>query len=164
MAKKKGSEQSEISLERRRTAWNMRLKGYTQNEIAAYLGIKQQSVSELLERVRDMYRTEFMEDVDQTKQEQVAELMNSYRDVMNSWELSKKVGPFGQHPNNQYGDVKYINAGVAILAEIRKILGADAPIKFDMDFDVSKYSIEDLRRIAEAKSPGELIASGILSR
>lgn len=160
---KKGIKNGE-TFARQQEAWRLHLLGWPQQRIADKLELTQQAISSILKTLRAQYHKEFMKDIDEVVQSQVAILQDMFLQSRDSWELSKAVGPYGEHPNNQFGDIKYLNACASYMADIRKILGADAPIKFDLEFDASKYSLDDLRRIAEAKSPSELIASGILGK
>jgi hypothetical protein len=41
----------ELTLQRERTAWNLRLKGWTHRQIAGRLGVSRQRVGQILDRV-----------------------------------------------------------------------------------------------------------------
>lgn len=154
MAKK--GQRLELTLQRQARAWQMRIDGFTQREIAYELGIKQQSVCALLKRTREEYHAEFMEDLDYLQQEQVMSIMRAAKDALDSWNRSKACGPGPDAQYNQFGDTKYMKIYILCLAEIRKILGTEEAFNFKMDIDINSLSDDELNQIINSKNPSTL--------
>ena len=150
------NEHKALTATRKKIAWDLSMRFYSHREIAKELGMSHRGVGKMLEKMLAEYHEHFMEDIDKVKQLQVQAIMMAARESWDSWVKSKQVGPFGEHLNNQYGDIKYLKAYLDCLAEIRKILGCDAAIKFNLGIDVNQLSEEDLKRLSAAESPSDI--------
>lgn len=160
--KKRKGQTSPERLEKVKKAWDLHVCGYYQAEIAEQLGVCQQTVSEWIKETQDIFIAHFADDIENVKREQISMLMMIYREAIDSWKKSKILGPYGEHPNNQYGDSKYLTVALNALGEIRKIMGANEPIKYEFKgIDVKKLSAEELQRITEITDPSEIAALGI---
>ncbi len=148
----------ELTEFRKRTAWEMRLNYFTQQEIAKELQISQAAVSKLLKKSLADYHRNFMEEIDDAKQFQVCSIMMMAREAKNSWDRSKQCGPGTGGQYNQFGDVKYLKAFLDCLAEIRKILGVDILPSVNLDIDIQRCNESELQAILAASSLNEIEA------
>ncbi len=131
----------EITLERERKVWRLRLKSWSQENIAAELGITQSAVSQILKRLFERYYEENMVEIEQVKVEQVAQLEYIASEAMRAWVRSKKN-------SQRKNDVRYLSAAMKAKEDIRKILGIDAPSKIEHSGVLQEFenmSDEDLR-------------------
>ena len=143
-------------------AWELHIKGFNQLEIAIEIGVAQQTVSKYIRQTERIYIAHFANKIDRVKKEHIARLMCLYRDCIDSWIKSKAVGPYGEHLNNQFGDIKYLNTAIECLAQIRQIMGANAPVKFHFKgINVKELSAEQLQAITEITDPSEISSLNI---
>lgn len=140
------------AIELRLRCWKLRIKGMEQLGIAKILGVTPQYISKMLKKSGDMYHKEFMDDVKQFKNEQIAQHSHIYAQAMRSWRESKKQGKrkkvkqgatkdatgktqksieaeFTNEEYDQYGNPQYLQTAMKALKSIREITGIDAPIK-----------------------------------
>ena len=149
-----------LSLERKRRAWELHQKFYKHHEIATELGMNLSAVSRMLARLNNEFKLKLAKDIEDVKSDQIARLEHIAREAYDAWERSKETNKSvrqkkaisnGQQlgiteqtneAREQYGDPRYLKECREAMAEIRKITGADAAIKFqhsgDKDADAIK--------------------------
>lgn len=147
---------ADVARAREQRAWFLRTREFrTHEEIALDLGVERSTVSKALKRLLSRVSLETEGEVRNKKMEQVAQLEGIAAEAMQAWRDSKKSktrvtkrtrpgatakGEEGvrppedvtQHAEQQTGNVLYLQEAVAALAEVRKILGLDAPVKSDV--------------------------------
>lgn len=147
----------EVIRERERRAWELRQQGATHDRIALELGVDRTTVTKLLARLSQRYLATIQEEVGAVKGEQVAQLSYIYDEAMQAWSASKqaskvvgkrvkkvnaaKGGSDGEEVTTRVqdedGDPRYLQTAMSALSDIRKILGADAPIKANVNANVT---------------------------
>lgn len=143
------------SIERRRRAWKLRIKGWEQDDIAKKLGVSQAAVSKMLKKAGDYYHSHYLKSVIKVKDEQVAQHYHIYAQAMTAWRKSRsqlktntiKQGVTKDKKGNlvksagaqvinqtkdQHGDHQYLMVALKALAEVRKLIGLDNPSKFSI--------------------------------
>jgi len=149
-------------------AWHLRTRGWTQQRIGDELGVCQQTVSVMLKRASAKFHERFMQDMKVVKDEQVAQLSLVADEALQGWFKSKetkkrnvtKLKPGRGKNKDPYidsksvsefeacGDTKYLTEFRKALEDIRKILGADAPLQITQvpnEVDLSRFSDEQLQ-------------------
>lgn len=141
----------ELTLEREAEAWELHKQGYSQTEIARVLTeadpkhpIGQQAVSKALRRVQETLTADLTDRVDRYKVSQVGRLEGIYLLAMDSFRVSKGVQKktkrqaakgrltvVQEGKTNDPGDPRWLEKAMDALRDMRKILGIDAPLKFD---------------------------------
>lgn len=141
----------EITLEREAQAWELHKLGYSQTEIAQKLTdedkkhpIGQQAVSKALRRVQETLVSDLTDKVDRYKVSQLGRLEGIYLQAMTSYRASKGVKKKAtrsvqrgrlhvtqESVANEPGDPRWLEKAMDALRDQRKILGIDAPLKFD---------------------------------
>ena len=139
-------------LRRRNEAWDLRCSGWTQERIAAQLGVSQATIHRDLKWAAERALGDLTEKVKQTKLEQVGQLERIVDESLQSWQASKNPEKMvsqrkrqaqsqvqGQavdmpveintRVTEQVGDRAFLSEARAAMSDIRKILGADAPLK-----------------------------------
>ena len=166
---------SEVTTEREKQVWSLRQSMWTQERIAKELKISQPAVAKILKRVSERYSTELMADIKKVKAEQILQHEYISDQAMQAWERSKlpakstwfkrtvdaqgkpldnSLGERTDEAKNQEGDPRYLSAAMKAKEEIRKILGADAPVKtFALTKDVSSLTDEQLQDIVNGRIP-----------
>ncbi len=109
----------EKTLHKEARAFQLRKMGWTQDRIAAEIGMTQQGVAKTLKRVTAKFYKDFMSDVKVIKEEQVAQLDQIADESMQAWYKSKVGG--------EPGDPRFLASFMKAKEEIRKIVGADLP-------------------------------------
>lgn len=133
----------ELTLERQRRAFDMRLKGCTQRTIATELGITQGAVSQMLIKLNNQYATSLHKKHGNIRNDHVARIEAMKEELYRAWDASPK-GP---------EDIKIVEQIRKLDADIRKMQGADAPTRtVNTDVDVSRLSDDELRTIINIKS------------
>lgn len=138
-------QRSITATERRRRAWVLYLKGYTQAEIATELHISPQAVSKALRKAQQLAHSELSAEINAYTAQQLARLEYLYGQALRSWEHSKGtrarktlrtrgIGPGAEQDaqittTESLGDPRYLTAALTALADQRKLLGLDAPKK-----------------------------------
>lgn len=146
--------------ERNRHIWLLRCQGKTQQQIAAVVGLAQNTVSEILTAQTKQFAIEFVEQVEAEKHRQTAILIHLYDSVYLEWIKSqgdavlpddltgeelggdvlapfrggrpaRSLGSGSTQTRQMFGDPRYIDQLRGILADIRKIWGMDAPKQID---------------------------------
>lgn len=162
-----------LAREREAKAWDLTLKGTKQADIAAELGVTQQAVSLMLERVERKLFAELESTVTRHKARQTARLEHIYREAMAGWDRSQQpVKKSRQRTSSNLiaansqaavpteikqetseetvvpiGDFRFLETARAALADQRRIWGLDAPKQIRLD---------DRRRPLEDLSDEEL--------
>lgn len=169
-------------LARRQEVWDLRCQGWTQQRIADQLEVNQSTISRDLAFMRERVMDRMEEDIVQTKVEQVWQLEYMINELFEAWRKSKEAarsvsrmkdegggsgfiakGKGGERTNttvsDRTGKVSYLREARNAMADIRKILGADAPIKiaptdpsgkeqFKGPWDLSDLTNEELEMLA----------------
>lgn len=114
-------------------AWALRCKGWTMARIATAIGVSPSGVCQMLQRASKRVVEKLDEKVEQVKIEQEATLAYIADEALQAWERSKpKRREKAKQPGLGCGDVAYLEQARAALADIRKIWGADAPVKSEL--------------------------------
>lgn len=106
-------------LEKEARAFQLRKMGWTQDRIAAEVGMTQQGVAKALKRITARFYKEFMADVKAIKEEQVVQLDQVADESMQAWYKSKS--------SDEPGDPRFLANFMKAKEGIRKIVGADIP-------------------------------------
>lgn len=153
----------ELTIEREAEAWELHKQGYSQADIAVMLTgkdpkhpIGQQAISKAIRRVEETLSAELLEKVERYKVSQVGRLEGIYLLAMQSYRHSKgiqkttrrKAGRgrleiIQEGKTNEPGDPRWLEKAMEALRDQRKILGIDAPLKFDGSIK-SDRPLEDL--------------------
>lgn len=120
----------------------------SQQQIGDAYDVTQQRISSLAARIDKWLAPQLMEQIRELKAGHTSRLMHIYQEAMRAWERSKtpgkqrtvKHGKDGVERTRvtrfQSGDPRYLDQARAALAEIRKIWGADAPLKVEHSGEV----------------------------
>ncbi len=110
---------AEVTRERESRAWELRQKCYTQERIAAELGIDQSTVCKILGRVNKRYLKAIQSQLGERKAEQTAQLEKIAEDALESF-------------RGDPGNARLLQAAMQALEGVRKIWGIDAPSKQEL--------------------------------
>ena len=112
--------------------------------IGADHGIPRQRVNQIADKIESWLAPQYMERIREIKAGHTGRLMHMYHQAMEAWDASKgKViirtvksgGKYGveksRRSEHRNGNPTYLAEARACLAEIRKIWGADAPLKVE---------------------------------
>ena len=178
----------DVTLERERLIWKYRTEELlTHMQIAERLNLDRSTVSYALRRIRQRVSTDLLEAAEQYRVEQADSLQMIAAEAIQAWHESKKseksvtkksagkgvedddghrvVGRNGEvtisNVRDQDGDPRFLAEARAAMADVRKILGVDAPEKRDVTLhgdgnpdnailsaDLSKLTPEQLRALA----------------
>lgn len=146
-AKKRNSAQIKSD---RLTISDLRLKGYTEREIAAQLKTSQQMVHYDLKVVELEWKASRNEEIDKQKSRELAILNKLYSEAMKQFDLLK--------------DPRYLQAAIQCSRDRRELMGLDAPKEtrhsgFVGAFDPSKCSMEQIERIVNGEDPGLVLSN-----
>lgn len=153
--------------------------GWSQQQIAADLGVSQAAVSKILKRVELRVLQEMTDIVERQKARQALRLEHLFAEAIRAWEHSKADttrrrqrktesglrGPAATVAElvveNQHGDPRYLDEARKALADHRKLWGLDAPQKIDVRAPRNLYDgmTEDALRDELAKQT-RLLAAG----
>lgn len=139
----------EIARQREQDIWALRQKLWTQDRIAAHLGITQGAVSHAIRRITVRMLKGLDAQVKQTVIEQVVQLSYVADEAMQAWQRSKETAKSVSQKKaiggradsleetvtrvqDQDGDPRYLSTALSAMADIRKILGADAPARQEL--------------------------------
>ncbi len=106
----------EVTRENELRAWELRQKCWTQERIAAELGVDQGTVSKMLSRMNRRYLKTIQTQIEERKAEQTGQLEKIAESAFTSFESDP-------------GNARLLQAGMQALSDIRKILGMDAPTR-----------------------------------
>lgn len=161
-----------LIIEREKKVWAMRMRGGTYESIAEELGITFGGVRNILQRLHKRYRDAHMDDVEACRLEQIGELTNVAKEAFDAWIRSKKTkvivkkharqrdGSFapGQVTEEKYeqeGDPRYLQVYMKAKEDLRKIMGADAPLKVQKVNDELKQESKDILANMDEKNKKE---------
>ena len=134
--------------------------GWSQQQIAADLGVSQAAVSKILRRVEERVLRELTAVIERQKVRHTLRLEHLFAEAMRAWDQSKSDStrrrqrktqsapgdPGGSIAEivveNQHGDPRYLDEGRKALADLRKLWGLDAPQKLDVH--ASRNPFEDM--------------------
>lgn len=173
-------------LKRRWDAWKKHTEGgKTQTQIAEEFGVNQATISRDLDWCSKLVIPDLKEHIVRVKVEQVETLRYLVSEMLAQWEASKgtkkvvtrvqkgerikdpetgavlhePVVIITQNETELLGDIKYTQEARASMADIRRILGADAPLLMAQSVDISGSPIQVREVIVEVPStfvkPGE---------
>ena len=155
------------------------VRGWSQPQIAADLGVSQAAVSKILRRVEGRMLRELSATVERQKARQTVRLEHLFAEAMRAWEASqedstrrrqrKSDGASGGAGTtvaelvveNQHGDPRYLDQARHALADQRKVWGLDAPQKVDVR--ASRNRFDDMTEEAlreELATQTRLLATG----
>lgn len=154
----------EILRERERRSWDLRQKGWTHERIAVELNLERSTVSKILGRVSKRYNDHIIEAMAEERATQVARLNLIVDESMRAWERSKTPTKKArkQHTGtavgtgtelvetrleDRDGDPRYLDTAMKAMADIRRILGLDAPLK-SLAVDLKTLTDAQLDRLA----------------
>jgi hypothetical protein len=140
------------------------LKGVTQQEIAAAIGVSRKQIEYDLVDIRTWWRERTVFDLDEWKAEQLAKLDALEAQCWKSWEDSRKPTKItteskttaGAHPGStasertitSAGDVRFLDGIAGVINQRCRILGLNAPTKlsgvFTSDHEFSEGEIESI--------------------
>jgi predicted transcriptional regulator len=156
-------------IRRRTDAWELRCQGWSQYRIAAELGVSQMTISRDLAAASEKALKNLDDLVIQTKREHVFQLERIADEAFQAWEKSKEAGKAvsrrkhkpgeGQEDDGsevittsakeQTGDIKYLKIAMDAMADVRSIVGADAPLSMNLTVGKLDELIErELARLA----------------
>lgn len=137
--------------EEERQIWAFRQRGWTQARIADELKLHVSTICRVLAKLSDRYLKEVLEDVGRVKVQQTLMLEHIVSESLDAWERSKEparratlkkgAGEGNQNAETQsveeqIGDTVFLDSARAALADMRKIWGADAPVKTSSEVDL----------------------------
>jgi len=144
-------------------AWDLRRKGWTIERVAQELGRPRRTVASMLERVELRALARMDRGVALVKIRQTAQLEHVYEEALGAWERSKEpsrsvstrrngtVGPDGQEAlstveesERRDGEPLFLDRALAALEAIRRIWGAEAPVKAQLDARVLSRRLDEL--------------------
>jgi transcriptional regulator with XRE-family HTH domain len=163
MGRRTGNVAADVLEEREEQVWTLRGQGWTQERIAKEVGIKRAAVGNMLQRLEQRSRERIPDMIAEEKIAQVRTLQYIVSEALQSWERSKSpkkktettkskgIGKIRRtsaeetvvQTEEQFGDSRALAEARAALADIRQILGLNAPVKAEIGgFDGSPIQIE----------------------
>jgi hypothetical protein len=149
------------------------LRGEYQSAIAVALGIDQATVSRDLAAIRAAWLASAIRDFDAARAQELAKVDAVEREYWTAWERSKldkeiatqEAGGDGKkkkislRKEGQSGNPAYL-AGILTCIERRcKILGLDAPARFNVTINWDELSGEQIDRLAAGEPPEKVLAA-----
>jgi predicted transcriptional regulator len=147
----------EVTAQREVRAWELRQQLWTQQRIAEELHVRQNTVCEILKRVRKRVFAELQEEISEAKATQTAQLEYLANEAMDAWERSKlesvvvetieeqvevgekKVPALATRTKTirrgQSGNPSFLGEVRGALSDIRDIWGIEAPKRTDLTSD-----------------------------
>lgn len=143
----------EILAERERNIWDLRQKGYTHTRIAAEMGLDTSTITKTLQRLTRRVNAQLEDDMIEQRITQIARLDMIADEALQAWHKSQEADRtvskrtaqgasmgFKRAPaeeivvqtKNREGEARYLETARLALADIRKILALDAPVKQDV--------------------------------
>ena len=128
-------------------------RGYTEGEIASELSISRSMVHYWKDRARQIWKENIAEQVDTMAGQQLAELRAIKQEAWSEWRRSRLVRKKTSKKNvdstknnrtenveveeGRLGDPNYLNVILGALQREAKLLGIDAPDKFEVDLKLT---------------------------
>jgi transcriptional regulator with XRE-family HTH domain len=159
------------------------VRGWSQPQIAADLGVSQAAVSKILRRVEGRMLRELSASIERQKARQAGRLEHLFAEAMRAWEESKADSTRRRQRKsdggsgvpgatvaelvveNQHGDPRYLDQARNALADQRKLWGLDAPQKVDLRAPRNRFDDmaedalrEELAKQARLLSAGDPVA------
>ena len=138
--------------------------GWSQQRIAADLGVSQAAVSKILKRVDERLLQDLRSTLERQKVRHTVRLEHLFTESIRAWDNSKadttrrrqrKTDGTGTGQTvaelvveNRHGDPRYLNEARKAMADLRKLWGLDAPQQVDLQTPRNPYeglSEDDLR-------------------
>lgn len=173
-----GRPPKDITLQRERDAWRLRQRGWSLARIADALGISEPSVWKIINRVAGRYHAELGQMVASMRRQQLAQLEYIADEALQAWELSKKetrttmrrkrqtdgtvVDEAMQKEESRLPDIRFLQEARAALADMRTLLGVDAPARAEVTHTIMASAEIDVQRPADEQSSeriSEIIAA-----
>lgn len=148
MPRTTGGVPKEILREREQQSWALRQRGFTHQRIADQLGLDRSTITKMLGRLSARVNAKLGQEITEHKMAQLEQLSFIIDECMQAWErskesqksVSKKTTDAGKltgrkaeeilmQTEDQDGNIRYITEARAAMADIRKILDIDAPIR-----------------------------------
>ena len=156
---------AEVAREREARAWELKQQLWTDERIAAELGVDRSTVTKALQRVERRVLAHLEDSISQLKVRQTAQLEYLAAEAVSAWEASKRpaettrtVIERAETPadddaragearkpevivkttltvKGQSGDPRFLNAAREALADVRKLWGLDAPQRIELTKD-----------------------------
>ncbi len=162
--------------ERDKLMWAYRMKGWTHEMIADELGLERSTVTKALGRLSLAASKELTGTLIEEKYAQLAQLRHTVAEAMEAWERSKQVDKTMTTQSDQAtdskgatktlpggkvtvkiqevdGDPRYLDVANRARADIRKLLGLDAPTKIINLDRLDSATDEQLERIIAGEDP-----------
>jgi hypothetical protein len=156
-----------LSLRRLRDkeAWDLCILGWTHKRIADKLLLERSTVTKILQRVSTKASQQLLKDSVAEKMRQVELLKFIVDECMQAWERSKQQAQKAsktvtekgeerttQSAEGQVGDVRYLAQAQSAMADIRKVLGLDYPLKL-LGADMNQLTDEQINAIISGQDP-----------
>lgn len=116
-------------------AWRLRVElGLQYREIAKRLGISLETVARYLKRERKLFGKLHTDLVEEMSKEHIEALQVMLAEAIGAWERSKqplkiRLADGSIVDKERLGDPRYLEEARQIMADMRKVVGADAPDK-----------------------------------
>jgi hypothetical protein len=161
-----------LTLQRERDAWRLRQRGWSLARIADALQVSEPSAWKMLNRVAERYHADLASMVATARRQQIAQLEHIADEALQAWEASKQevrtvtrrkrevdgrtVQEATQEDVQRLPDVRYLQEARAALADIRSLLGADAPMRSHVSIDARVEAQAEVRLPAEDQSQARM--------
>lgn len=150
MSNRSHGNNKEVILERRKKAWELRIKyNMTMDQIAEQLGCDSSTISKDLRKLNKAYHDQYLAEIHPIKIDQVAQLELVAQEALIAWEKSKGKKSIitetrgyngittSTETKDSEGDPIYLATYMKAKQQIREILGIDAALKIDGKLSVS---------------------------
>lgn len=131
----------------------------TYKQVGEQYGLTRQAVHQIFKKVNQWFVPQILDDIKSEKARQVAHLRNIFIEAMRAWEDSKrptktrKRGVAGENAidtiehRTSSGNPAFLRAALDALADIRKVIGADAPleVRHTGEVRVAGKTIDDIK-------------------
>lgn len=172
------SRENTVIAHRRQEVAARYLRGEYQTTIAQALGIDQAQVSRDLKAIRGLWLASAIRDFDAAKAQELAKIDEVERAAWVAWERSTQNKEVATQESGgidaktkkpilkkavlrkegQSGNPAFLNTVLTCIERRCKILGLDAPTRFQID-DWDKVTPEQLERLAKGEPPDKVLAA-----
>ncbi len=163
----------EQQLDRDKKMWSLRQQGWTHEMIADELRLERSSITKALGRMSRDASRELTDTLIEEKYAQLAQLRHTVAEAMLAWERSKQANktvtrkaPGGDSAattmvrmEDTDGDPRYLQVANQARADLRKLLGLDAPTKVVNLDQLDTATDDQLERIIAGEDPLIVFAS-----